>query len=57
MVVIVSDELRDAINEALDRAIAECPKAATERAALFNQLLAYVDEHGVIPDFTIGIGP
>jgi hypothetical protein len=53
MIVVVPDCLRNAINEALDRAIAECPGAAHERSILFDQLLGYFDEHGVIPDFTL----
>ncbi len=56
MIVVVPNALRDAINDVLDRAIAECPGAATERDALYEQLLAYFDEHGVIPDFTIERG-
>lgn len=53
MLVIVPNYVRDAINKALDRAIAECPDAAYERGVLFDQLLAYFDEHGAVPKFTL----
>lgn len=55
--VIVPDSLRAAINARLDAAIAACPEAAADREALYGQLLAYFDEHGVIPDFTIARKP
>jgi hypothetical protein len=54
---IVPNELRDAINAKLDIAIAACPDAAKERYALYNQLLAYFDEHGEIPDFDLAKNP
>ena len=45
--------LRDEIDAQLDAAIAECPEAAIEREALYEQLLAYYDEHGFVPEFSI----
>jgi len=51
--VIVPNELRDAINAKLDAAITACPDAANDRDALYNQLLAYFDEHGEVPDFDL----
>jgi hypothetical protein len=51
--VIVPDSLRLAINQALDEAIALQPCAAADRERLYDQLLAYFDEHGVIPLFTL----
>jgi hypothetical protein len=51
--VIVPDALSDAINAALDKAIRACPGAASERDALYQQLLSYYDEHGVIPEFSL----
>lgn len=51
--VIVPNVLRDAIFAKLDAAIAACPEAAAERETLYEQLLAYYDEHGVIPEFTV----
>lgn len=53
IMVIVPNTLRDAINEKLDAAIADCPGAETERDSLFEQLLGYFNEHGRLPDFTI----
>jgi len=53
MILIVPNELRNAINRALDDAMAECPEAECERNVLYKQLLAHFDEHGVIPQFTI----
>ena len=49
--VIVPNELRDAIKAKLDTAIAACPDAAKDRDVLYSQLLAYFDEHGEVPDF------
>jgi hypothetical protein len=38
----------------LDAAPEHCPDAAQEREQLYNQLRAYVDEHGALPDdFTL----
>jgi hypothetical protein len=51
--VIVPNCVRDAIDAALDKAIAECPGAQRDREMLFGQLLDYFDEHGVVPDFRI----
>lgn len=57
MLVIVPDSLRAAINEKLDAAIALAPDAESERENLFNQLLAYFNEHGVIPEFSLVKNP
>ena len=56
--VIVPNDLRDAINTKLDAAIAELPEpdrpfAEKDREFLYSQLLDAFDEHGVIPDFTL----
>ena len=51
--VIVPNVLQDAINEALDKAIVEVPDAAQDREVLYQRLLEYYDEHGVIPEFTL----
>lgn len=53
MIVIVPNCLRDAINAKLDKAIEACPEAAKDREQLYDRLLAYFDEYGVVPDFTI----
>lgn len=55
--VIVPNELRDAINAKLDAAISKCPDAEQDREALYSQLLAYFDEHGEIPDFDLANVP
>lgn len=51
--VIVPNELRDAINQKLDAALAKYPEAAQGREELYSQLLSYFDEHGALPDFTL----
>lgn len=51
--VIVPNELADAIYEKLDAEIAKHPDAAVDRAIFFDQLLAYYDQHGVIPEFSL----
>ena len=54
-IVTVPDSLDQAINTALDAAFVQTPAAEPDRAVLYQQLLAYFDEHGVIPTFTLGI--
>ena len=54
MLVIVPNQLRDAIYAKLDAALAEAPEdAKKDREHLYSALLAYFNEHGVIPDFQI----
>lgn len=53
MLVIVPDSLRDAINAKIDEALIAVPEAADHREHFFGQLLAYFDEHGVVPDFSL----
>jgi hypothetical protein len=58
MLVIVPNALRDAINEAIDKALADAPPdAAKDREHFYADLLAYYNEHGVIPPFSIGPVP
>lgn len=57
MIVIVPNCLRDAINAKLDKAIEACPEAAKDREYFYDQLLAYFDEHGEVPDFNISKNP
>jgi hypothetical protein len=51
--VIVPNVVRDAINQALDSTIAECPEAAPDREKFYTLLLAYFNDHGTIPEFSI----
>ena len=53
MLVIVPDELADVINAKLDTAIAKVPEAKEDRETLYQQLLEYFNEHGVVPDFEL----
>lgn len=50
-IVVVPNDLRDAINAKLDAALAECPEAAPDREHFYDTLLNYYDEHGSLPDF------
>lgn len=52
-IVIVPNELRDAINKKLDQEIALQPDAAADREYLYNQILGYFSEYGRMPDFTL----
>lgn len=52
-IVVVPNVLARAINAKLDQAFVLCPEAAVDRDALYNELLGYFDEHGVLPDFTL----
>lgn len=51
--VIVPNCLAAELNSRLDTEIAKHPEAAKDRDELYRQLLSYVDEHGVIPDFSL----
>ncbi len=53
MIVIVPNTLRDAINAKLDAALLACPEAAAERENFYTALVAYFNEHGVLPDIAI----
>jgi len=54
-IIIVPNELRDAINKKLDEAIVTCTEKITteNREFFYRELLAYFDEHGIIPDFSL----
>ena len=54
MMVIVPNYLAAELNARLDAEIAKAPDAAKDREVLYAQLLAYVNDHGVIPDFSLG---
>ena len=51
--VVVPNALSEAINAALEVAIAAVPAAAKDHAVLYDQLLAFYDEHGYLPEFTL----
>ncbi|MDP3937582.1 MAG: hypothetical protein Q8R92_05535 [Deltaproteobacteria bacterium] len=52
--VIVPNVLRDAINARLDDVLRDAPaEAIAEREHLYQQVLAYYDEHGVIPECSV----
>jgi hypothetical protein len=53
MFVIVPDYIADQINAKLDAAFELCPDAAKDREHLYGQLIAYFDEHGRVPDFSL----
>ena len=51
--VIVPNELRDAINKKLDEKSEGLIYPESDRELMYNQLLDYYDNHGVIPDFDL----
>jgi hypothetical protein len=51
--VLVYDELRNALHEAITRALQGRPCPDDEREAIYSDLLAYYYKHGVIPDFSL----
>ena len=54
MIVIAPNVLRDAINARLDDVLRDAPaEAIAERDALYQQVLTYYDEHGIIPEFSV----
>ena len=52
-IVIVPNDLRDAIYDRVDQAIARSPGAYVDRDTFYQTLLNYYDEHGYIPEFTL----
>ncbi len=53
MLVIVPNDLRDAIYAKIDAALEEAPDAAPDREVFYDQLLSHYNEHGVVADFTL----
>lgn len=51
--VIVPNELRDAINGEIDQALAGRPMPESEREDLYRYLLSYYDECGSIPSIQL----
>ena len=51
--VIIPDYIYDEITKKLDAAILEHPEAEKDRAELRAQLVSYLDEYGIIPDFSL----
>ncbi len=52
-VVVVFNELRDELYRRIDKELERCPGALPDRQIFYDNLLAYYDEHGVIPEFTL----
>jgi hypothetical protein len=50
---IVPNYIRDRINAKLFFAFLEVPEAAEQKEALYQRLLAHLDDFGVIPDFQL----
>jgi hypothetical protein len=53
MLVIVPNELSEAIYQKVDAQLELVPQLKDQRENIYSDLLAYFDEHGTIPDFTI----
>lgn len=52
-IVVVPDTLHAEINRALDAALSKAPGAEPDRELFYEQLLAFFDEHGVLPEFSL----
>ena len=52
-IVIVPNDLRDAINAHLDAAIAKAPEAEIDREYFYSVLLNFFDENGYLPEFSL----
>ena len=48
---VIPTDIYDEITKRLDAAIAEYPDAEKDRAELRSQIVAFVDEHGYVPEF------
>lgn len=51
--VILPNYISAEIDRRLDEEIAKHPNAAPDRELFRQQLINYVDEHGVVPDFSL----
>ena len=51
--VVVPNSLRDAIYAKIDPQLEKLPELKDQRENIYGELLAYYDEHGVIPDFEL----
>lgn len=54
MLVVVPNHLSAELYRLIDAEIVKVPAAAPDRDLIYNQLLAYFHEHGVIPSFSLG---
>jgi hypothetical protein len=53
MFYVVPNYIGDEIDRKLDDEIAKHPAAAADRELFRSQLIEYVAEHGVVPDFSL----
>ena len=51
--VIVPNEVSDAIDAALDKALAVVPDAAKDRNYFYQVLLDHFDKYGEVPEFSL----
>lgn len=51
--VIVPEWLHNRINWKLDQVLRENPEASKDRDIFYKQLLAFYDDYGFVPEFTI----
>jgi len=51
--VVVPNYVRDAINERMEMSFIKYPLLKAHREEIFNDILAYYDKFGKIPDFEI----
>lgn len=52
-IVIIPNELRDAINAEIDRAIGGRPLKASERQNIYSFMLDHYDQTGVVPSIEL----
>lgn len=53
MIVIVPNNLRDALYTKIDEQLVSHPGLIEQREEIYKDLLTYFDEHGVIPNFSL----
>lgn len=51
--LIIPNVLHDAINQAINKALAGRPCDEHSREQVYQSVLAYYDDHGTIPDFEL----
>lgn len=57
MIVVVPNELSDAIDKKITLALSGRSCSEKDREIIRNQLIGYYNEHGIIPDFDLSRQP
>lgn len=53
MILVVPECLRITLEAKIDAQLEACPEVRPHREEIYRDLLAHIDEYGVIPEFTL----